>query len=344
MAFGLEKAFNKFAEVGTSLNRGANQIIGKEVFKDIRQVESPRDFPPYSSFQAYSIPEPEQWFPITGISKKFTLEGNIISVSANLDACMQYRNIFKSSAEYYMEQFKFKYQNCVQDFDTLIHYFQDIYFESLRPMIKRAYDLLLPFGIFTADIESFTSRHIDTYNIAITSYGIMADMETAKAQAAANTGNQVGGALQMQGGGFGFKGAMKGAAKAEAFNLGMGLLGKFVENQSKMTQEEKANAFAAFRHDLFFQEVYSDYFNTFFTMVQTLSENGKLEGITTTVSTEIDTMIRNLQNPMFPQDKVVFALVKIISSNPFVPACFDLLQQKFGQTEEVNQIVSYFVG
>ena len=43
----------------------------------------------------------------------------------------------------------------------------------------------------------------------------------------------------MQGGGFGLKGAMKGVAKAEAFNFGMGMIGKFVAQQSKMTKAEK---------------------------------------------------------------------------------------------------------
>ncbi len=343
MAFGFDKAFNKFAKAGTSLNKGINQVIGKEVFGEIRQIEAPRNFLPYDSFPAYSIPEPEQWFPLTGEPKQFTLQGNAISVSANLDACIKYRELFIATAGYYIGQFKFKYQNCVQDFDTLVHYFSDIYIEGLMPMVHRAYSLLLPFGVFTADLQSFLSRHLDTYNKAVTSYEMMAGVEASKNQTAENFGNQVGGAVQMQGGGFGFKGAMKGMAQAEAFNLGMGLLGKFAAHQSRMSQEEKAKAFAAFRHDIFFQEVYSDYLNTFLTMVQILSENGELDGVTTAVSGEMDTMINNLQNPMFPQDRVAPALTKLISSNPFVPAYFDLLQHKFGQTQEVNQIVSYFV-
>ncbi|MCL2081864.1 MAG: hypothetical protein FWH04_01300 [Oscillospiraceae bacterium] len=96
MAFGLGKAFNKFAEVGNALNKGANQIVGKEVFGEIKKIEEPHEFPPYDSFPAYSVSEPRQWSPLTGEAKTFMLEGNTLSVSANLDACMQYRKLFKS--------------------------------------------------------------------------------------------------------------------------------------------------------------------------------------------------------------------------------------------------------
>lgn len=342
MAFKFEKAFNKYVEKNNSLNRRINKVIGKDVFGDINPIEAPREFLPYDSFPSYSIPVPEQWAPLTGNAKEFTLEGSIIRISANLDTCMKYRKGFKECANYYTEQFKFNYQNCVEDFDSLVHYFSDIYLEGLMPMLQRAYSLLLPFGIFSVDMETFTSKHIDNFKMAITSYEIMTGIESSKNQTAENLGNQVGDALPMQGGGFGVKGAMKGVAQAEVFNLGMGLLGKLVAQQNKMTKEEKAKAFEAFKHDVFFQEVYSDYYNTFLTMVQTLCENGELVGITTVINSEFNTMVQNLQNPMFPQDKMASSLVKLISSYPFEPTCFELLQVKFDQTEEVNQIIEYY--
>ena len=340
---GFENAFNKFAKFGNTLNRGVNNVIGKEVFKDIKEMEPPREFPSYSSFPEYAVPEPEQWSAQTGEDKQFTLCGNVINVSANLDACIKYRKFFISSAKYYSEKFKFKYQNCVQDFDSLVNYFPEMYLEGLTPMAQRAYSLLLPFGVFSADIETFTTRQTETYKRAITSYQVMVGTEATKNQSAKNLGNKVGGTVQMRGGGFGFKGAMKGMAKAEAFNLGMGVLGKLVEHQGRMSAEEKANAFAKFKTDIFFKEVYSDYANTFLTMAQTLSENHILVGVKTVKSKEVETMILNLQNPMFPQDKIAPALAQLISTYPFEQACFELLQQKIGNTEEVNRIINYFL-
>lgn len=344
MASFFDKAYNKFAQSATSLNRGVNKVIGKDIFQDVRPIEEPREFPPYDSFPSYDVPEPEQWTPLTGESKRFTLDGNVIEVTANLDACMRYRNEFRVSAKYYADRFAFKYQNCAQDFDSLIHYFLDLYMEGLQPMLRRAYSLLLPFGVFNADFRDFVERHIKTYRRAIESYETMAGVEIAKNQAADQMGEALGGAVRLRGGGFGLKGAMKGIAKAEVFNMGMDLLGKMVAHQNRMTPEEKANAYALFKHDVFFQEVFSDYFNSFLTTVQVLAENNVLSGISTEAGSEYKTVIENLQNPMFPQDKIATAFAALITAYPFETATYDLLQQKFGQTEEVKQIVDYFVG
>ena len=60
MASFFDKAYNKFAQSATSLNRGVNKVIGKDIFQDVRPIEEPREFPPYDSFPSYDVPEPEQ--------------------------------------------------------------------------------------------------------------------------------------------------------------------------------------------------------------------------------------------------------------------------------------------
>lgn len=342
MAGLFEKGYNKFAETGTSLNKGINKMLGKEVFGEIRKLETPKEFPPYESFPAYSVPEPEQWKPLTGSAKEFTLDGNIINVSANLDTCMQYLELFKLSAKYYAERFEFRYHQCITDYDTLLNYFESMYFEGLSAMLDRAYSLLLPFGVFNVNLQQFSTYQINTYNRAAKSYMTMLSIKENRNQAANNLGNTVGNSIQMQGGGFGFKGAMKGMAQAEAFNMGMGLIGKYVANQTRMSDEEKAELFSKFKEDLFFKEVYSDYVNTFFTTIQTLAENGVLDGISTRTDDEFNTMINNLKNPMFPQDKLSSALAGLISSYPFSSACYEVVKQRYGETDEVKQIIEYF--
>lgn len=342
MAGLFEKGFNKFADMGNAINKSANKLVGKEVFGEIKKFEEPREFQPYNSFPEYSVPEPEQWKPLTGTAKEFTLDGNIISVSANLDTCMQYVDLFKSTAKYYTDRFEFKYHQCVTDYDTLLHYFEYMYSEGLNAMIDRAYSLLLPFGVFNVNIQTFRSYQVDTYNKALDSCATMLSIKEIRNQAATNLGNTVGNSIQLSGGGFGFKGAMKGVAQAEAFNMGMGFLGKYVANQKKMSEEEKAEVFSKFRADIFFQEVYSDYINTFFTTIHFLSENGVLSGISTRTGEEFNTMIRNLKNPMFPQEKVSSALTNLISSYPFTAACYDVARQRYGDTDEIKEIIEYF--
>ena len=342
MASPFEKAFNKFAKAGTSLNRGVNKVIGKDVFKDIKPIEQQQELPPFSSFPPYNEPAPAQWTPIQGRNRSFPLGELSIPVSENLDTCMQYYPLFVEAAEYSERQFTFRYHQCVHDFDSLLFYFNDMYNEGLIPMIKRAYSLLLPFGVFSVDYTAFEAYHRKTYRAAVRSYETMMGIEAQRNETAEAMGEQVGGAIQMQGGGFGMKGAMKGVAQAELFNFGMGMLGKFTASQAKMSQEEKAEVFSKFSPELFFKEVYNDCFNSFYSVIQMLSENGVLGAVTTKISSSAQTILENLQNPMFPQDKFLPAMVQLICENPFIPKYYDVLQGKYGETKEIQQLRAYF--
>lgn len=134
MASLFEKGFNKFADMGNALNKEANKLVGKEVFGEIKKIEEPKVFPPFESYPPYTVEEPEQWTALTGNSKQFELDGNIINVSQELDTCFQYKDLFKQSAQYYANRFEFRYHQCVKDYDTLLHYFEDMYMEGLAPM------------------------------------------------------------------------------------------------------------------------------------------------------------------------------------------------------------------
>lgn len=121
MASLFEKGFNKFADMGNALNKEANKLVGKEVFGEIKKIEEPKVFPPFESYPPCTVEEPEQWTALTGNSKQFELDGNIINVSQELDTCFQYKDLFKQSAQYYANRFEFRYHQCVKDYDTLLH-------------------------------------------------------------------------------------------------------------------------------------------------------------------------------------------------------------------------------
>lgn len=341
MAFNFKEGFNKFAEINNKLNEEVNKTLGKDVLKPIKKIEEPKEFPALSTYPTYNIPEPEQWTPLTGEEQRFTIENSEIVFSKELDNCLKYKKQFESAAQYYLDRFKFRYQQCINDFDSFIFYFNDIYLEGLIPMTHRAYSLLLPFGVFNMSIESFASQHMDNYHRALTSWEALVGVEAKRNQVAQQAGNIVGNSIQMQGGGFGMRGAAKGVAQAEAFNLGMGLLGKFVENQNKMTPEEKAEVFSNFNTELFYDEVYSDYFNTFLTMIKALADNNILPNIHTLTTDEYKTTLSNLQNPMFPQERFSASIVSVITSYPFEKAGYMLLKSKYPNDSEVDRLFDY---
>lgn len=344
MAFDFKNAFNKyFAEPGNKLNKAVNNVVGKEIFGEIKPIEEARQFAPYNTFPNYTVPEPNEWTSQDGAEKIFTLNGSKIYVSKNLDTCLKYRPMFKEAATYYSNRFKFKYECCVDDFDSLLNYFFDMYNEGLSAMLNRAYSLLLPFGVFSVNLNDFAKKHTSNYHKAISSYNTMAGIEESRNEAAQSLGNNIGNSVRLQGGGFGVKGAAKGIATAELFNAGMGLVGKYLTNQTKMSAEEKQKVYEAFKPDVFFREVYCDYNDVFYTLVQTLAENKVLPRTTIMITSGTKTMIDNLSNPMFPKDKICPVIADIISHNPFIPKVYDILKEKVGVTEEVKQITEYFV-
>lgn len=168
MASLFEKGFNKFADMGNALNKEANKLVGKEVFGEIKKIEEPKVFPPFESYPPCTVEEPEQWTALTGNSKQFELDGNIINVSQELDTCFQYKDLFKQSAQYYANRFEFRYHQCVKDYDTLLHYFEDMYMEGLAPMAtaygRDTYKHVL--HLKCAPLEDVTNRyHMGYYNI-----------------------------------------------------------------------------------------------------------------------------------------------------------------------------------
>lgn len=109
-----------------------------------------------------------------------------------------------------------------------------------------------------------------------------------------------------------------------------------------MTDEEKAQIFSKFKEDVFFKEVYNDYLCTFFSMIQFLADNGILKQISTKTGNEYNTMINNLQNPMFPKDKIGQLLANMISKYPFAQAEYELLVNVYGENDETREIINYF--
>ena len=341
MANLFEKGFNKFADMGNAMNRGINKLAGKEIVGEIKKFEEPKTFAPFSSYPQYSIPEPEQWQPLCGEEKTFTLHDNNITFSKNLDICLKYGDLFKSSARYYTDRFVFKYKNCVHDYDSMIFYFNDMYLEGLIPMITRAQSLLLLFDIFNINIETFFNFHVQKYNKAFADYDFLITEVENRNQSANNIGNKVGNSVKFYGGGFGIKGALKGTAKAGILNMGMNSAGKYVSNQLKLSDKEKNDWFYTFNTSIFFSKVYSDYVYTFFSLIELLVQNNVLSEIATLADEEYHTMINNINNPMFPQDKMIPLIIRIIKKYPFTYDVYTIYKNKFGENEELTSIYNY---
>ncbi len=344
MAFDFKKGFNKFADMNNSFNKGLNNVIGKDVFGEMKKIEDERVFAPFSSFPPYQEPKPADWTALSGQDITFTIEGVSIPVSANLDVCMKYKPLIIDEVKYYKEQFKYRFSQCATDYDSFVHYFKDMYLEGMNAICSKTYSIFLPLGIFDSTAEKFEEAHINRFHKAYDAFKQISGIELARNANAANAGNVVGNSVRVQGGGFGLKGAAKGILQAEAINAAISGVGKFVEHQKKMSQEEKAAVWQNVNADALFAAVHNDYYNVFYSLVQSLSDRNMIGNATTLVADDVDAMYKNLQNPMFPQDKFIPAVADLISKMPFQIPLYNMLEQKLGATEEVKAIREYFLG
>ena len=297
----------------------------------------------YGSFPKYMFPAPNEWGQKSADGMIFRIQNNEINVTDELSLCMKYRDDFIECATYYTKRFKFKFQYCATNYDDFVSYFHDMYIEGLRDMLGRATGLFLLLGIFDIDIETLANIHLDRYNTAINYFSQIASIEIEQNKKAAEKGAFIGSAIQMQGGGFGIRGAMKGVAQAELFNLGMAAYGAMVARVNSMSQVEKARVWSTFEYEKMFECVYKDYYNSFFTVIHLLSERMLIGNCTISISKETQTIFANLQNPLFPSEQFVATAVKIIERNPFCKAFYDVLEEKIGLTDELLVVKKYFL-
>ncbi len=200
-----------------------------------------------------------------GREREFPLFGQILRVPAEMDIFNTYRLMFRDLALDYTDQAETAYHANIHDFDSFIEFFMRIYDSKLEPLVKKAVDLLISQGIWTVTYEAFWQQHKEDFHLAIDDYNSMIDSFnlTLKNNQKAISGI-MGFVPNLIGGGFGLSGALKGIAKATAFNL--------VRDGIETSALKNANVKPAQRQALYQQinvealldHVFTDYWRVFF--------------------------------------------------------------------------------
>ncbi len=326
-----------------SLKKVADAAIGTEGTKDFGKGK--KEFQDYESMPEYDVSEPAQWTGMQGEERIFTIEGYSIKVNANLDTCMNYYPLFVECANYYMERFRFKYSKCMVDYDTFVHYFEKMYTEGFDAMTQRAYGLLLPLGIFDMEYSAFQKIHLESYHTALDFYDNITAAQKKKTQNSFQAAGMVADQRRVDMvSSTSMSGLQSARMKADLRNFGTTLLTTAVAaSLSKLSPAQKAEIWENMDSAALFRNVYTDYLNTFFTLLQILCERGLCGNVSIGIKKETTVIYNNLKNPMFPEAQFLPTIVKIIAENPFVPAFYALLEEKLGATDEVRAIEQYFI-
>lgn len=289
--------------------------------------------------------EQEIWEPIKGKARTFSFYGEVLAIPENLDIFNSYRLKFKELAEKCVERAKSEYKARVKDFVSFMEFFPKIYKENLSPILQKAVDILISEGDWTVTFDSFFDLHTSAFHLALDDYNAMIEStrltveknQKSVASAMSNVPNLVGG-------GFGFKGALKGMAIAETFNaVKKGVGNNAMKNASSINHAQQAELYGRIKIDILFNRIFADYWNVYHSLVWKLKQNGHdIWWQTKDVDQQAKNIFKNLSNPNFPQDKVLSALISLILTNPYSPEYYEFAISRFGQSDEIDKIKEYF--
>ena len=298
----------------------------------------------YNPAESASEETEETWKIVTGSEKNFSLFGKTLTVNENWDVYNSYRKMYMGCASKYTEQLKVKYSKKIHDFDSFMQFYPSIYKEYLEKMVKKTTDILVSAGIWTETNESIMQRHIEVNHLAMDDYttlynSMMLTVQNNKQSMSAITGL----VPNLVGGGFGLKGAMKGIAKATAFNLVRDGAASALVGGMNISGTQKAELYGRIRKDILFDRAYRDYWHVFDTLINILNENGKsVWAPSPNDSLKADNIMKNVSNPNFPQEQFPDVMISVIGMDPYKEQIYDLLLNRGADANDVLALKEYF--
>ena len=277
-------------------------------------------------------------------SKTFPLYGKVIEIPENMDVFNSYRLMFRKLASDVTDKIAQEYDRTIFNVDTFLTNFPGLYNSGLDVLIKKAVDILISEGVWTVTYDSFMNQHINDFHLAIDDYEIMVESFNltieANQQRKASRWSYV---PNLIGGGFGIGGMLRGIATATAFNvIRDGIEASSISN-ADVSEDQRIELYNRLNRPLLRERIFTDYWRVFLSLVWTLNQNGKnIWWPTEEQTTQAANIFTNISNPNFPQDKILDVMIQIIQTNPYNIEYYKYMINKFGESEEFNNIKNYF--
>ena len=262
-----------------------------------------------------------------------------------MDIFNSYRLRFRDLSAKYADLARAEYNKKVRDLVTFMEFFPKIYSSHLQTLGQKATDIFISEGIWSITVESFLKEHTEAFHLALDDWNTMAESirltVESNVQGVAKIASFV---PNMQGFGFGLKGALKGVAMAEAFNFVRdGIESKSVQSAMNIKHAQQHELYQRIKPEILFENVRADYWNMFLTIVFILRRNKRdIWWPKDELEQQANGIFQNLSNPNFPQDKIVDVVLGLLKLDPYKEDYYKYMVSRFGDTEEVKAIRDYF--
>ena len=287
------------------------------------------------------------WGNEQGVAREFSLNDQTLTVSEDMALHNMYRLKFYELAQECAECAKGEYMRRIRDLKTFVLYFGKINKFYRGILCDKAMEIIVASGIWTETRESFEKEYKLKYDDA-TGFMVLVgnqikEVKQQKQEAVASMMSLV---PNVEGGGFGLKGAVKGIAGAAAFNITRDAIeASAVAGADNIDEDEQAQIYEGVKSELqgLFDLMFNDYFRCYLTVVKILHKNRvPIWMFDEKKISEGNNIFKNLSNPNFPQEKAMEIIVSLLEQNPYNEEYHQYLRSKLGVTEEVEAIGKYF--
>ena len=289
--------------------------------------------------------DPKDYFgKIEGQNKSLAFLDKNIIVSAEKDAFNSYRLAFRNLAIKYSNKFIYEYNILVNNLESFVEYFPDIYLSNLEYLIRISTDVFAAENVWTQTYDTFLQQHLADFHLAMDDYNTILESIDLTVEKNRNTTARRMSYLPRFGvAGFGLAGMVKSAAIAVGMNA---VRGKIIESKTKAAKlgaKQKNELFHRIEPEKFFHRVFLDYWRVFLSVVYQLREKNKnVWWVLQTTADKAYNMFQNLSNPRFPQNQIVDTLMQIIDMYPYEAAFHRYMMNRFGDTKQIAAIRNYF--
>ncbi|MBE6986415.1 MAG: zinc ribbon domain-containing protein [Ruminococcaceae bacterium] len=267
----------------------------------------------------------------------FSLCGQLITISPEMDAFNNYRKQFSRIARIKANDLRNEYWARITNLDSFLTVFPEIYSKHRKPLIDTAMRILAQADIYDISPEQFESQH--TADFCLCGEDVDVVIESFNKTIEANQDKKIKVYNMMPG--MVFHG-LGGFAAALAVNAAVNTIAEIDIKNANVTQKQRAELFGRINLDLLMERAYIDYWRVFLSLTFRLNQRGfDVWYPNEQDNNRANGLYQNLTLGRIPPEKVLSQVALLLNCNPYTEGCLDYLTARFGITLETQAIASY---
>lgn len=284
--------------------------------------------------------------------KKFRLCNEEFIVDDNLEKYNEYRLVFENMAQVVVGEFKKVYKENIKTLDEVINKIPQFAKANIvNALTNGVIPILVHEGIMNVDEDLFIDKYYYNYfnfdeyfDPILTKY---AEITEAKQSLQQYRDMQKASRSRWQGGGFGVKGAVKGAMTAGALNLGTDFLRSFGDSSraskdAHQIEDLKRKVFnAPETYNNILNGLYNCTFGTFFGLIDELEEN-ELMDVPEIDYKQAQIIFNNTMKYTKDYEKIINSVCDCIKLYPYEFQFYKILIEAEDEDEDILDIAKYF--